>query len=65
MKTNYKAITEAPPGSLTVRQYAEKTGQKWPNYIYVAYNRYLDGKGKYPGYDLVNFGGVALVIPVP
>lgn len=65
MKTNYKTITEAPPGALTVRDYAAKIGQRWPHYVYVAYNRYLSGKGKYPGYDLVNFGGVALVIPAP
>ena len=59
---NYPTLTTLPAGAVTVREYAKQTGQRWPHYIYVRYNRYLEGKGTHPGYTLAQWQGVCVVI---
>jgi len=59
----YPKVDAIPEGAVTVSNYAKSVGQKNPAYICVAYDRYLSGKGKNPGYSIVNWQGFNWVIP--
>ncbi len=61
--TKYNKVEKIPATALKVSAYAESIGQKHPSYISVAYDRYLTGKGSYPGYIIVNWQGFNFVIP--
>ncbi len=59
----YDKVDELPKNALKVALYAKQIKQANPSYICVAYNRYLSGKGSYPGYNIVNWQGYNFVIP--
>jgi len=61
----YEKISKLPARAVTVSEYADRTGQKNPPYICVAYDRYLAKPDKcaYPGYIIVNWQGINFVIP--
>ena len=59
----YTKVDTLPANAQKVSIYAETIGQKNPAYISVMYDRYLSGKGSYPGYKIVNWQGFNFVIP--
>lgn len=59
----YDKVKELPENAVKVSMYAESINQRNPAYICVAYDRYLDNKGTYPGYKIVNWQGINFVIP--
>lgn len=59
----YDKVNELPKTAIKVSSYAAQIGQENPPYICVAYDRYLNGKGSYPGYKIVNWQGFNFVIP--
>ena len=61
-KTQYREVNKLPSGAVTVKTYAESIGKKSVQNIYTMFERYLKGKGKYPGFELVKWQGVIFVI---
>lgn len=59
----YDKVEELPANAVKVSKYAEMIGQSNPPYISVMYDRYVNGKGSYPGYKIVNWQGFNFVIP--
>ena len=59
----YDKVDSLPANAVKVSVYAEMIGQKNPPYICVMYDRFLNGKGTYPGYTIVNWQGYNFVIP--
>jgi hypothetical protein len=59
----YTKVDKIPAKAVKVSVYAEQISQKNPPYICVMYDRYLAGKGSYPGYKIVNWQGFNFVIP--
>lgn len=58
----YEKVDKLPEGALKVSIYAEQINQRNPAYICIAYDRFLNGKGSYPGYKIVNWQGYNFVI---
>lgn len=59
----YDKVDELPLNAVKVSMYAIKIKQANPPYICVMFDRYLQGKGSYPGYKIVNWQGFNFVIP--
>lgn len=59
----YTKVDQLPINALSVSSYAQQIGQKNPSYICVMYDRYVNGKGSYPNYNIVNWQGINFVIP--
>ncbi len=60
--TKYEKIEKLPDGAVTCREYAEKNELGSGAYVQVKYDRFLNGKGKYPGYDIRCWNGINVVI---
>lgn len=61
--TKYDKIEILPKKARTVSTYAEEEGIGNPSYVCVKYDRFVAGKGGYPGYDIRCFQGMNFVIP--
>lgn len=66
--TKYEAITtdqlkHIQQEPMQVGVYADYAGIKNMNYVYVMYDRYLQGKGSNPGYTIRSWNGTNIVIP--
>ena len=59
----YDKVNELPKHALKVSTYAEVNNIPQPAYVCIKYDRYLIGKGSYPGYKIVNWQGFNFVIP--
>lgn len=59
----YDKVDTIPPNAVKVSVYAEMIDQRNPSYICVMYDRFLNGKGSYPKYKIVNWQGFNFVIP--
>jgi hypothetical protein len=59
----YNKVQAIPANAQKVSNYAASIGQNNPAYICIMYDRYLAGKGSYPGYIIVNWQGMNFVIP--
>lgn len=60
--TKYPKVKELPPGAMLVSAFAESQGYSQPQYVYVKYDRSLNGKGKPVAFKIINFQGMNFVI---
>ena len=60
--TKYPKVDNIPPNSMPVSQYAKENNIA-AAYVYVKYERFLNGKGQDPGYTIKCFLGSNFVIP--
>lgn len=60
--TKYDTVDTLPAGAQVVSKYARDAGTA-VGYIYIKYERYLQGKGSRPPYTIKCFNGINFVIP--
>lgn len=59
--TKYEKIDTLPKGAMPVSKFAEELGIA-VGQVYIKYERYLNGKGKYPNYEIRCFMGSNFII---
>lgn len=60
--TKYDKVTELPSGAVRVSTFARDNSISSPAYVQIKYNRFLEDKGQYPGYYIVNWQGINFVV---
>lgn len=61
--TKYEKVDKMPENGVPVSVYAANNDIRNPAYVCVKYDRYLAGKGAYPGYVIVCWNGQNIVDP--
>lgn len=61
--TKYEEIDKLPDNAQAVSVYAAHENIRNPAYVCVKYDRYLAGKGSYPGYTIRCWQGMNFVLP--
>ena len=61
--TKYDKIEKLPIEAKPVSMYADEIGTQVPQ-IYIKYERYLDNKGKNPGYVIRQYQNMNYIIPI-
>jgi hypothetical protein len=61
--SKYPKVDELPEGAYLLSAYKDVLGLKNAASVCVKYDRFLDNKGAYPGYKIVNWQGLNFAIP--